>query len=148
MWTDRSAVAGFFEDIPVLLIILTGVMALVLSGFVATEKAQRIEDRRQLDMLALRLVDSVAINIAPDPSVEHASLVAFASLNFTRCAASVLDDESFGMSVIQLCPSIEWIRIGSVDPQGQDTGYASRLFNARLDDGSIGVLEVVACVWR
>lgn len=148
MWTDRSAVAGFFEDIPVLLIILVGVMSLVLSGVVAAERAQHIENQKQLDLLASRLIDSVAINVAPDPAVEHASMVAFASLNATRCAANVLDDELFGISVIQLYPSMEWIQTRSPDPQRQDTGYASRLFNARLDDGSIGVLEVVAFVWR
>jgi hypothetical protein len=148
VWTDRSAVAGFFEDIPVLLIILVGVMSLVLSGVVAAERAQHIENQKQLDLLASRLIDSVAINVAPDPAVEHASMVAFASLNATRCAANVLDDESFGISVIQLYPSMEWIQTRSPDPQRQDTGYASRLFNARLDDGSIGVLEVVAFVWR
>jgi hypothetical protein len=148
VWTDRSAVAGFFEDIPVLLIILVGVMSLVLSGVVAAERAQHIENQKQLDLLASRLIDSVAINVAPDPAVEHASMVAFASLNATRCAANVLDDELFGISVIQLYPSMEWIQTRSPDPQRQDTGYASRLFNARLDDGSIGVLEVVAFVWR
>ena len=148
MWTDRSAVAGFFEDIPVLLIVLVGVMSLVLSGVVAAERTQRIENQRQLDLLASRLIDSIAINVAPDPSIEHASLVAFASLNFTRCAANVLADESYGISVIQLCPSTEWIRTRAADPQGHDTGYASRLFNARLDDGSVGILEVVVFVWR
>lgn len=121
---------------------------MVLSGVVAAERAQHIENQKQLDLLASRLIDSVAINVAPDPAVEHASMVAFASLNATRCAANVLDDESFGISVIQLYPSMEWIQTRSPDPQRQDTGYASRLFNARLDDGSIGVLEVVAFVWR
>jgi hypothetical protein len=148
VWTDRSAVAGFFEDIPVLLIVLVGVMSLVLSGVVAAGRTQHIENQKQLDLLASRLIDSIAINVAPDPSIEHASLVAFSSLNFTRCAADVLADESFGISIIQLYPATEWIRIRPADPQGQDTGYASRLFNARSDSGTIGVLEVVAIVWR
>lgn len=148
MWADRSAVAGFFEDIPVLLIVLAGVMSLVLSGVIAAEREQRIGDQRQLDLLASRLIDSVAIEAAPDPSIEHASVVVFASLNLTRCAANVLDDEAFRISVIQLYPSMEWIRTSSLDPQIRDVGYASRLFNARLDDGSVGVLEVAAFVWR
>jgi len=147
---DDSAVAGFFEDIPVLIIILTGVSSLVLSGVMASERITAVTVQRGLDELAERLVCWIAIWVHPDQGIEHASLASFMSVNITRGASEVLDDESYKVAVVQRLPRLEWIRSASNSEAADllNTGYASGLFNARLGDGTIGVVEVAAFVWR
>jgi hypothetical protein len=150
MRADDSAVAGFFEDLPVLLIILAGVAVLVLSGAAASERLAEADLESELDSLADRFVASLMVSLKRDPSMDHTSMALVASLNISRCASDALDDESWSVAIVLLSPSTEWLRADSSSetPPRAATGYSSSLFNVVLDDGSVGVVEVSAIVWR
>jgi len=150
MRAGDSAIAGFFEDLPVLLIILVGVSVLVLSGAAASERLAEAERERDLGQLASRFVASMIVSLERDPSMCHTSMALVASLNISRCASEVLDDESWSAAIVLLSPGAEWLRAesSSGSPPMADSGYSSRLFNAVMDDGLIGVVEVSAHVWR
>ena len=149
MRRDISGVAGFFEDLPVLLIVLAGIATLVVSTAYAGERmrAQSLQD--ELDYVADRFVDSVVMSLATDPLIEHTSISAIESVNATRCACESFGSESFEISFIMRYPTVEWIRSLSCadNPLPLNTGYASRLLSAVLDNGTIGVVEVSAVVW-
>ena len=148
MRANDNAVAGFFEDIPVLLVVLAGVMVLTVSGAIAAARAQDIENQETLDALARRLLDSLTVGITSDPTIEHVSVAAVLSVNVSRCAADVLADESFAVTFNLRYPHVEWLRTNSnIDgTHCSASGYASKLINVRLDDGTTGVLEVVSVV--
>lgn len=150
MRSDDTAVAGFFEDLPVLLIILAGVSTLVLSGATAGERLAELENQAELESLASRFVISMAVSLATDPSVEHASISSVRSLNISRCASDAIDAESWSAAVVLLSPSVIWLRAESrtdVEPT-TCTGYSAMLLNVMMDDGVVGVVEVKALVWR
>ncbi len=150
MRADESGVAGFFEDLPVLLIILAGVSVLVFSGATASEHLAEEKIESDLDALAGRFVASIRVSLMRDPSMDHASIAMVKSLNISRCSSDALDDECWSAAFVLLSPSNEWLRAESspgIAPL-TGTGYSSSLFNALLDDGLVGVIEVRILVWR
>ena len=150
MRSDETAVAGFFEDLPVLLIVLAGVSALVLSGVTASERLAEMENQAELESLAGRFVVTMAVSLNMDPSVEHASISSVRSLNISRCACDALDTESWTAAIVLLRPHVIWLRTESrtvVEPT-TSTGYSSMLLNVVMDDGIVGVVEVKALVWK
>jgi hypothetical protein len=150
MRADDAAVAGFFEDLPVLLIILAGVSVLVLSGVVASERLAEAEREIELDQTASRFVASIMTSLVRDPSMDHTSVALLVSLNISRCACDALDGESWSASLVLLGTFAEWLRTESsagTQPLA-DTGYSACLLNAVMDDGLIGVVEVTVLVWR
>ncbi len=148
--SDESAVAGFFEDMPVLLIILAGVAVLVISGTFAGERMRDARNQEELDVLASRFVDSVIMSMSADPYIEHVSLSAIHSVNITRCATETFASESYKISFLLCYPNLERIRSASSLDEFlcEDTGYSSLMMNVVLNDGTIGVAEVSAIVWR
>jgi hypothetical protein len=149
MRDDDSAIGGFFEDLPVMLIVLAGVATLVISGVVASERISRQQDQSELDALADRLVDSVLVSMSRGPGIEHIPMSA-TSVNTSRCAGDVLDGESWKVAYVMRYPHMEWLRVDHSDEKMplMDTGFASRLVNVVVDDGTVGVIEVSAIVWR
>jgi hypothetical protein len=150
MRADRLGVAGFFEDLPVLMFVLSGVVALVLTSVFVSERmtAERMDE--QLDVVAKRIVDTVAsemlFSCGPDVLPTVASICAF---NYSDIVSQLSDGRGFALSVFSLQPSFACILNTSSD-QGsapRSTGYASELLNALGDNGLTIVLEVRVIVW-
>ena len=150
MYSDETAIAGFFEDLPVLLIILAGVSLLVLSGVAASERLAEQESQAELKSLAQRFMGSMVASIITDPSIDHASISSVQSLNISRCASDALDGESWTAAVVLLSPGIVWLQAESSTSSEPtiSTGYSSTMFNVVMDNGIIGVVEVRAIVWK
>lgn len=150
MRNDEYAIAGFFEDLPVMLIILAGVATLAISGMTASGRISQQQAQAEIDTLAGRLVDSIIVSMSRGPTIEHVPLSATISVNTSRCAADVLDGESWSVAYIIRYPQVGWLLVekSSEDKPLKDTGYASRLVNVVVDNGTVGVLEVTAIVWR
>jgi hypothetical protein len=147
---DDSAVAGFFEDLPVLLIILAGVSLLVLSGAEAAQRSAVQDAQAELESLACRFIGSMIVSLNLDHSIEHVSLASVMSLNLTRCACDALDRESWSAAIVLLSPEHRWLRSESVTGSDRPvrTGYSSVLLNVVLDSGAVGVVELMVIVWR
>jgi len=150
MRADRSGVAGFFEDLPVLMFVLSGVVALVLTSAFVSERisADRLDD--QLDTVAKRMVDSVAsemlFSCGPDVLPTVTSIRA---LNCSDHVSQLSDGRDFVLSVFSMHPSFGCLFSISSNQNStpRSTGYASELLNALGDDGLCTVLEVRVIVW-
>jgi hypothetical protein len=148
--SDDSAIAGFFEDLPVLLIVLAGVATLVLSGVSASERLSRESAQRALDNTAARFVDSIMLSLSKSLTDQHVSLSAIMSVNVSSCTSGVLCHESYRVAFVELYPEVRWLRVepNAADLSGTDTGFASHLINTVMNDGAVGVVGVTAFVWR
>lgn len=150
MRSDRSGAAGFFEDLPVLMFVLSGVVALVLTSVFVSERmsADRLDE--QLDAVANRIVDSVAsemlFSCGPDVLPTVASICAF---DYTDLVSQLSDGRGFALSVFSLHPSFVCMLNFSSNQSSapRSTGYASELLNALGDNGLNMVLEVRVIVW-
>jgi hypothetical protein len=150
MRTDRSGVAGFFEDLPVLMFVLSGVVALVLTSVFVSERMTSDKMNEQLDSIASRIADSVASEIrfsrGPDMLPSVSSIRAF---NCSDEVSQLSDGRCFVLSVFSLHPSLGCLLNICSDQSRppRSTGYASELLNALCDDGLSMVLEVMVVVW-
>jgi len=150
MRRDCSGVAGFFEDLPVLMFVLSGVVALVFTSvFVSVRtSADRLDE--ELDAIATRMVDSVTSEIlyscGPDVLPTVASVRA---LDYSNLVSHLSCGRGFALSVCSLHPLFACVFNVSSHQSGapRSTGYASELLNALADNGLTVVLEVRAIVW-
>lgn len=150
MRTDRSGVAGFFEDLPVLMFVLSGVASLVLTSVFVSERIASAELGEQLDAIADRMVSSVSLEILRSCGADTVpSLAAVRSVNYSFLTAESCEGRSFALSVLSLHPSFSCLVNISCNRTGvpSSTGYASGLLNALADDGLVMVMEVRAIVW-
>ena len=150
MRADRSGVAGFFEDLPVLMFVLSGVVALVLTSVFVSERMTADRMDGQLDAVAKRIVDSVAsemlFSCGPEVLPTVNSICAF---DYSDLVSQLSDGRGFALSVFSLHPSFGCMLSICSDQSSapRSTGYASELLNALDDNGLIMVLEVRVVVW-
>jgi hypothetical protein len=150
MRADRSGVAGFFEDLPVLMFVLSGVVALVLTSVFVSGRMSADRLDKELDAAAKRIVDSVAsemlFSCGPDVLPTVTSICAS---DYSGLVSQLSDGRGFALSVFSLHPSFRCMLNISSDQSSapRSTGYASELLNALGDDGLSMVLEVRVIVW-
>jgi len=150
MKADCDGVAGFFEDLPVLMFVLTGVFILVTAGVWTsnTLEAQRMRDR--LKALAEDLVNEIVLETEARPGRESLSTVsALSRLNLSHLAGGVLSDHRCSIAIIERYPEVRWLVHWSDETPGppiQAIG-AARLLNAFDEHLMVVVVEVRAIVW-
>ena len=150
MMADRTGVAGFFEDIPILVFVLLGVSTLVLSGVWVSQRltGERIQDR--LDRLAGALADHLVAEVLELGSYDGLPRVSsVGSLNLTEHAREELGARGYEIAVLERYPEFAWVKNqSSGDPLlAESTGYASMVFNAVDDNGYTQIMEVRVLVW-
>jgi hypothetical protein len=150
MRADRSGVAGFFEDLPVLMFVLSGVAALVLTSVFASERMAANRMDEQLDAVAKRIVDSVTSEMlfSCGPDVQP-SVTAICAFNYSELVSQLSDGRGFALSILSLHPSFGRMLNISSDQRSmpRSTGYACGLLNAMDANGLSIVLEVRVVVW-
>lgn len=149
MKLDRTAVAGFFEDLPVLLFVLAGVMTIVVTSTLAAEKFE--EQTRQKDLnewahdIADTIVRRVQLSAGPNALPLVSSLI---NLNISADVPQTRPCD-FAASVFIVHPSIKPIIYYSSDPDAlpELTGSSVRLMNAIDDQGEVVILKVRTVAW-
>lgn len=149
MKADRAAVAGFFEDLPVLLFVLAGVTTLVLTSVFVAERLELQKKQKDLEEAARNLANVIVrkarLYAGPDllPLVSYLS-----SLNISDEVApgGTID---FAVSVFVVHPLVKCILDYSTNPDAipRLTGSALRLANAIDDQCGIVILEVRTLAW-
>lgn len=150
MKADDSGVAGFFEDLPVLMFVLVGVATLVLCGTWVSRSLNAIHDQEELDSLAENLVNSVMSRLLrPETPGLMPSVSSVQSVNVSDIASRVVGERHFVVAIIARYPAYAWLNIGSDNDTAlpDATGYSSRLLNALDGSGRTTVIEVRAIVW-
>ena len=150
MKADCDGVAGFFEDLPVLMFVLTGVFIVVAAGVWTsnTLEAQRMRDR--LEALAEGLVNEVVLETEARLGGESFPTVsALSHLNLSHLAGGVLPAHRCSIAIIERYPEARWLvhwPDETPDSPIQAVG-ASRLLNAFDEHLMVVVVEVRTIVW-
>jgi hypothetical protein len=150
MKADCDGVAGFFEDLPVLMFVLTGVFIVVAAGVWTsnTLEAQRMRDR--LEALAEGLVNEVVLETEARLGGESFPTVsALSHLNLSHLAEGVLPAHHCSIAIIERYPEARWLvhwPDETPDSPIQAVG-AARLLNAFDEHLMVVVVEVRAIVW-
>jgi hypothetical protein len=150
MKADCDGVAGFFEDLPVLMFVLTGVFIVVAAGVWTSNvlEVQRMRDR--LEAQAEGLVNEVFLDIEARLGGESLpTLSALSNLNLSHVAGGVLPAHRCSIAIIERYPEVRWLvqwsdetSVSSIQAVG-----AARLRNAFDEHQMVVVIEVRAIVW-
>jgi len=150
MKDDCHGVAGFFEDLPVLMFVLAGVFIVVAAGVWTsnTLEAQRMRD--SLEALAESLVNEVVLEIQARLGGESFPTVsALSHLNLSHLAGGVFPVHHCSIAIIERYPEARWLAHCSDETPDfpvQAVG-AAKLLNAFDAHLMVVVVEVRAIVW-
>ncbi len=150
MRADCDGIAGFFEDLPVLMFILTGVFIIVAAGVWTsnTLESQRVRDR--LEALSDKLVNEIILEIEARLGGESfLTLSALSNLNLSHLVDGVLPTHGCSIAVIERYPEVRWlVHLSDMTPDSpvQAVGDA-RLLNAIDESLMVVVVEVRVIVW-
>jgi hypothetical protein len=150
MMADCDGVAGFFEDLPVLMFVLTGVFIVVAAGVWTSHSlaAQRMRDR--LDALAEGLVNEIVLEIEePLGGESFPSVIALSQLNLSNLAWGAISPHRCSIAIIERYPEVRWLVQWSnetCDSSLQAVG-AAKLLNAFDEHLTVVVVEVKVIVW-
>lgn len=150
MRSDERAVAGFFEDIPITLIVLAGV-ALIVSSSVWSSARMAEDDRLEgLHAAAQRAANRFVKEIREQSSaVGLPELKWIESINLTALLLPILAPLCFSMNV-SLAGCQHWHVL--VEEEGSTpataTGFAHEWFNAVTTEGAVVICEVRLIVWK
>jgi hypothetical protein len=141
-------VAGFFEDLPVLMTVLLGVSALVLSGaWVSRENAARcLED--QLNEVARDICRSVLHEVISEWG-ETPRVSTLIGVDILSIADVEARKHSFSVTLAFLFPNqttVTTVTCGDVS-KALTTGFARLPFNALTELGLVVPMEVRAIAW-
>lgn len=149
MKVDRTAVAGFFEDLPVLLFVLAGVTTLVVTSTLAAEKFGEQKRQKELNELARDITDTIVRRVQQSAGLNGLPLVS--SLINVNLSDEVpqIGHCDFAASVFIVHPLAKPIVYFSSDPDALPklTGSSLRLMNAIDDQGEVVILEVRTVAW-
>ncbi len=147
MIKSEDGVAGFFEDLPVLMFVLLGVSALVMSGTWVAKTNATHDLEEELDGAALRIVQRLLV-MARDWS-QMPRICSLAGMNISASVALETDGYGYAISVACLHPTSEMLTSATQGDVGDVglTGFARTLFNAIDDQGLVRILEVQVIVW-
>jgi hypothetical protein len=150
MKADDAGVAGFFEDLPVLMFVLVGVATLVLCGTWVSRNLNAVQVQEELDSLAEDLVNSVMSRLLrPETPGLMPSVTSARNVDISDIASRVVGERHYLIAIIARYPSYTWLNTGSDNDTAlpNTTGYCSRLLNVLDGYGSTIMLEVRAIVW-
>lgn len=146
---DEAAVGSFFEDLPVLVLVLCGVATIIVASVISSV---RMADERQDDRLrdiVTRFADRLVETALLTEGTEHPTIDKLRALNVSRLAAELPEGIGYAVSLVQVHPVFEWIvQHASRDrPVLENSCASSRLVNAIDTSSRVVVVEVRAVVW-
>ena len=145
---DDEGVAGFFEDLPVLMLVLAGVTVLVASSACVSHQNAAAEAEMNLDETAQDMIQSllrtIRTQIGPEPRIP--------SLEGTGLQSAVADfseGRSFSLTIAGVYPVKHLVVAVTVGDPGSacSTGFACAQFIALDDQGFSVILEARVIVW-
>lgn len=151
MRLDDKGVAGFFEDIPVLMFVLAGVASLAFSGLVAAEAREEGRLQSELENAAQSLADNIIDRLCNPQGIGGSapSCESVDGTDFSLLAAELSNGYACGIGLVRLYPTFEWLHTTPrADDLPHSTGFGARLLNAIDTSGLEVVLELRVVVWK
>lgn len=149
MKRDELGVAGFFEDLPVLMFVLAGTFTIVISSLDASDVVVLNRKNMELDRLASRCADLLLFELLGQGQGIAVSVGSVCSTRLCQVADEFLEGRCFQMGIVMLHPEVKWLcqnPMRSAD-WPERASSASRLFNALTGDGQSAILVVRIVVW-
>ena len=149
MKSDLAAVAGFFEDLPVLVLVLAGVLSLIFSSVWVSEARSSAQKDSELTFEAREIVSRTSQEIKFSGASDVIPLLGHVkSLNLSDCSL-VAQSYDVHLTIQIVYPKKELVceYSSNDDPGSSSTGFASKFLNAIDDSGLTIILEVQAIVW-
>lgn len=143
--SDSSAIGGFFEDLPVLVIVVSGFLVLASAATWASGQLTESRDSAQLSELAHRLSDAVLAEILQS---QVPSIRSLAELNMSQLAESS-DMIDALVTILEIYPRVLYIVSQGEGPSevNAPTGFSREYFNAITDEGLVAPMELRVIVW-
>lgn len=143
MRRDESGVGGFVEDLPVLVFVLVGVLALVSTSVWVAQERTDAQTALRSEALAEGLLDAVLLRFSDgvDCSI---SVHELRSLNASMVDSLAPRGFDWMISILILHPWVESIEVGDEGCAFGSTpsGYANRMINAEYGAGGCALVEV------
>lgn len=150
MKADCDGVAGFFEDLPVLMFVLTGVFIVVAAGVWTSNALETQRMRDGFEKLAEGIVNEVVLEIEARLGGESLpTLSALSNLNLSHVAGGAVSAHCRSIAIVERYPEARWLAHWSdvaSDSPVQAVGAAT-LLNAFDEHLMVVVVEVRAIVW-
>jgi hypothetical protein len=150
MMADDRGVAGFFEDLPVLMFVLAGVFIIVAAGVWTSDAlaSQRFHDK--LEGLAEELVNDIIHEVTVRAGANQLpSLDILTSLNLGRVAADSVQSHCYSIAIVERFPTTQWLVNCSKASGSQpfEAAGSALLLNALDSHLRVVVVEVEVLVW-
>lgn len=141
--------AGFFEDLPVLLFVLAGTFTIVISSLSVSVAVVSTEESAKLDFTANRCVELLLSELLGQSDGNQAMVGSFCSTRLFQVAEEFLGKESYCVGIMMIHPELRWLLATDLDGTTvpERASSSSRLFNALTDDGLSAILVVRLIVW-
>lgn len=150
MKADCEGVAGFFEDLPVLMFVLAGVLVIVATSVWTSNMLDEGRTQDRLDALADQVMNELVLRIEQERGgVPYPTLSGLTSLNMSHVARCITSVHSCSVAIVERHPDARWL----VQWSGGDSGLpthvagASKLLNALDERLMVVVVEVRVVVW-
>jgi hypothetical protein len=149
MRKDIRGIGGFFEDLPVLLFVLAGVLSVLSSACWTNAYSSEEAEFDDVRVRALAMMDSVLLRLSEYASVPTEAQVG--NLNLSALARQQGLDSDCCVSIWMLHPEVYLLastgNIPEDDRMYGSSSSESRLFNVIDGSGRIGVGEIYVIVW-
>jgi hypothetical protein len=146
---DERGVAGFFEDLPVLMFVLAGTFTIVVSAWNASQVVISREEDKALELLTDRCAELLLSELVGEHPWTVVTVASVCSTRLTQIVAEFLEGREFCMSIVMVHPELKWIlqAPGRSGEAPERACSASRLINALTDGGYTAILAVRIVVW-
>ena len=148
MRCDTSGVAGFFEDLPVLLLVLAGVSSVVLTGAWCSEQRADSAGHDDLSAEAELLVRAALLAASGGRSslVTVDALLALSPEDLAEAGSSCVG-WTVVVEIVYPTGERHELSSGSECTFSCDLGWACELVNAAYDGDRIAIAEVIGIAW-
>ncbi len=150
MMADDRGVAGFFEDLPVLMFVLAGVFIIVAAGVWTSDALASQRFHNKLEGLAEELVNDIIHEVTVRAGANQLpSLDILTSLNLGRVAADSVQSHCYSIAIVERFPTTQWLVNCSKASGSQpfEAAGSALLLNALDSQLRVVVIEVEVLVW-
>lgn len=150
MLRGEDAVGGFFEDLPVLALVLLGVFLLVSTSALVSQELSGRRESERLGSVAEDILNAIMVHLTSGDLTGHMPTVpAMRQIDLRALADPVANCAGYCASIVSIHPRTEWLSSATAGDilVAQHVAYAGGFLNALLEDGSVAILEVKVLAW-
>lgn len=138
------------EDLPVLVFVLLGTMAVISTSVWVIEERAEIRAVADADVAADRLLDTLLLEMSRGEA-RSISMTSLRGINASKIFELCPDVRNWQVSILVIHPWVEVFELNDYDSARglmEGTGYANRIINATYGVNGSALVEVRCVVWK